>query len=152
MDKTVIKNIIIISLVLGLILGIAAAIPYVGIIGLTGVMLFAAPLTMVYLIMAGKLDLTTTKDSIINGAIAGFGANLTFALMYSLIITIMFRVFNYSSNYFLSSIISNSPFWLLIVCIMFVGTLTATTNAFAGLATHYIINFIRDTYEKRVSK
>lgn len=152
MDKTVIKNIIIIGLIIGLLLGVVAAIPYVGIIGLTGVMLFAAPLTMIYLIMAGKLDLTTTKDGIINGAIAGFSANLTFALIYSLIITVMFRVFDYSSNYFLSSIISNSPLWLLIVCIIFIGTLTATTNAFSGLATHYIINFIRDTYEKRVNK
>ena len=38
--------------------------------------------------------------------------------------------------------------WLLICFIIFIGIFNATTNAFSGFATYYVINFIRDMYEK----
>ncbi len=148
MDKLVIKNIIFTSLILGLILGILAPIPYIGVFSLFGIMLLTSPVVMLYLIMDGKLEIANAKNSIIYGALSGFSANFTFAVAFSIIITIMATIFNYSTNLFLSSIIVNSPLWLLLICIIFIGTLTATTNAFSGFATYYIIEFIRDMYEK----
>ena len=38
--------------------------------------------------------------------------------------------------------------WLLAVFMIFIAVVSATVNAFSGLATYYIINYIRDTYEK----
>ena len=104
---------------------------------------------MIFLIMAGKLNLSSTTDSIIQGAICGFCANLIFSLIFSAIVAIMSLFFNYSSNLFLTSMIINAPLWLLIICILFVGVFTATTNAFTGFITYYIIEFIRDMYDKR---
>ena len=45
--------------------------------------------------------------------------------------------------------IINSPVWLFVTVVIFVGVLSATTNAFSGFMTYYIINFIRDIYEKK---
>lgn len=45
----------------------------------------------------------------------------------------------------------NSPIWLLVVLILFIGVLTATTNAFSGFLTYYIVNLIRDIYERKHS-
>lgn len=149
MDKILIKNIIILSLILGLILGILAPVPHIGMIMLFGVLLFAAPIVMVYLIMDGKLDLTTPKDSILTGALIGFCTNITFSIAYCIIMTILSQVFHYTTNFFLTAMIVNSPVWIIGVFIIFLGILFAVTNAFTGFSTYYIINFIRDIYEKQ---
>jgi len=152
MDRFIIKNVIILSMILGLILGILSPIPYIGTVMLLALLLLASPIVMVYLIMDGKLDLTTTKDSIITGAISGFSANFSFAISYAIIMIILAKGFNFTTNFFLTAMITNSPVWLLLVFIIFIGVLCATTNAFSGFMTYYIINFIRDTYEKRNQK
>lgn len=152
MDKYIIKNIILTSLILGLILGIFASIPFAGIFFLFVLLLLAAPLVLVYLIMAGELDLTCPRDGIIYGAICGFSSSITFSAAYSVIIVLMAVIFNYTPNLFLSAIIVNSPIWLLTVCIIFIGFLPATTNALSGFTTHYVIEFIRDMYERKENK
>lgn len=150
MDKFVVKNIIIFSLMLGVILGLLAPIPYVGTVMLVVALLLSAPIIMFYLIMDNKLELTTTKDSIITGAIVGFAVNISFSVAYASVVAILAKTINYSSNYILTTMIVNSPIWLLGVFIIFIGVLCATTNAFGGFLTYYLINFIRDMYEKQL--
>ena len=100
--------------------------------------------------MDNKLELTTTKDSIITGAIVGFAVNISFSVAYASVVAILAKTINYSSNYILTTMIVNSPIWLLGVFIIFIGVLCATTNAFGGFLTYYLINFIRDMYEKQL--
>lgn len=147
MDRILVKNITILSLILGLALGILAPIPFIGMIMLFILLLGSSPLVMVYLIMDGKLELTTTKDSILIGALTGFMANITFSIAYCVVMVILSKGFHYTPNFFLTAMIENSPVWLLGTFIIFLGVLCATTNAFAGFATYYIINLIRDIYE-----
>lgn len=149
MDNFLIKNIIVLSLILGVIFGLLAPIPYVGMVMLFGVLLLAAPLVMLYLIMDSKLELTTPKDSIITGALIGFFSNLSFSAVYALIMVLLSKVFHITTNFFLTAMIINSPLWLLFVFVIFIGVLFAVTNAFSGFATFYVINFIRDMYEKK---
>ena len=149
MDKFVIKNLIVVSLLLGCIFALFAPIPYVGMLALFGNMLFAAPIVMLYLIMDGKLEINSAKDSIIYGAICGLSTNLTFSGIFSIILIIMLSIFNIASNFFLSAVVVNAPLWLLLICIIFIGTLCATLNAFSGFATYYVIEFIRDVYERK---
>lgn len=148
MDRYVVKNLILFSAILGVLLGFFGVIPFIGVWMLVILIVLAAPLVMVYLIMDSKLDLTTIKDSIITGAIVGFNSSIFFSAAYSMIAVILFKIFHFSSNQILTSIIINSPMWLLICFIIFIGIFNATTNAFSGFATYYVINFIRDMYEK----
>lgn len=152
MNRFIIKYFVILSLILGVILGILAPVPYVGMVSLFAALLLAAPLVMVYLIMDGKLDLTTTKDSILTGALIGFCTNFSFSVAYSILIAILAKGFQYTTNFFLTAMITNSPVWLLFVFIIFIGVLCAVTNAFTGFLTYYVINFIRDMYEKQHPK
>lgn len=150
MDKTIIQTILLLSLILGAILGLLAPIPFIGIVMLITALLLASPLVTVYLIMDGKLDLTTIKDSIITGAAIGFVSNIAFSSVYSIVMAILAKGFNITTNFFLSAMITNSPIWLLAIFIIFIGILSAVTNAFSGFLTYYIINFIRDIYEQRL--
>ena len=149
MSSFQIKNLIILSLIAGFILGVVSIIPFLGVLSLFLLMLGVAPLVILLLIMAGKFDLTTVKDSIIAGAVTGFSANLTFAAAFSIITVILYLITGYNANIFLRAVIMQSPLWLLIVCIIFIGVVTATTNAFTGFLTYYMINFIRDSYAKK---
>lgn len=149
MDKSVFKSFVILSLIVGIIFGVLSPVPILGTIVLLALLFLSAPLVMIYLIMDGKFDLETIKDSIVYGAIAGMFANISFAFTYAIITAIIYAITQYSSNLLLTTMIINSPIWLLIVVILFMGVLTATTNAFSGLATYYAINLIRDIYEKK---
>lgn len=151
MDRNLAKNIIILSIFLGAILGLLAPIPYIGTIVLFAVFLIAAPAVMVFLIMDGRLDLSTTQDSIVQGALAGFVSGIVFSSVYAVAAFLLGIFFHYSSNFILTTMIANSPIWLLTVFIIFIGVLFGTTNAFTGFLTYYIINLIRDVYEKRNS-
>ena len=81
MDKFIIKTIVVLSLILGAILGLLAPIPFVGMVMLFAALLLAAPLVVIYLIMDGKFDLTTIKDSIITGALIGFVSSIAFSTL-----------------------------------------------------------------------
>ena len=136
MDKFVVKNIIVFSLILGVILGLLAPIPYVGTFMLIVALILSAPIIMLYLIMDNRLELTTTKDSIITGAIVGFVVNISFSVAYASVVAILAKTINYSSNYILTTMIVNSPIWLLGVFIIFIGVLCATTYSFSGFVTY----------------
>lgn len=152
MDKSLLKSLTVLSIIVGIIFGILAPVPFLGTIILLAMLFLSAPLVLIYLIMDGKLDLATIKDSIIYGAIIGMFANIFYACIYSIITVVVFMVTKYSSNLLLTTMIINSPIWLLIIVILFMGVLAATTNAFSGLLTYYAINLIRDIYEKKRAK
>ena len=149
MDRITIKNIVVHSLILGLILGIISAIPYVGIYALFAVIILSAPIVLLYLIMDSKYDFTTVKDSIISGAISGFSANVSFCFGYAVVALLINLAFNYSTNLILNSMIIKSPLWLLIVFVVFISVFVATTNAFSGFLTYYFVNMLRDIYERK---
>ncbi|MCM1339292.1 MAG: hypothetical protein NC191_06445 [Muribaculaceae bacterium] len=152
MNKTLIIQISILSLIVGAGLGLLAPVPYVGAIMLAAVLFLAAPAVMLYMIMDGKFDLGSVTNSIIFGALSGFCANITFTSIYALITWILAVGFGIKPNMFLSFMVTNSSAWLLITFILFIGILCATTNAFSAFVTHYIIEFIRDMYEKKHPK
>ena len=149
MNRNIFINLLIISLAVGFVLGELAVIPFVSMIALFLMLFFSAPIAIVLLIMLGKLDLTTVKDSIIQGLTAGFFANITFSLGYCISTALIYIIWKYTSNYFLTTMIINSSVWLIFMVIIFIGTLTAVTNAFSGFCLYYIINYIRDYYEEK---
>lgn len=152
MNRIVSKYIISLSLLVGLIFGVFAFIPYLGGISLFLTLFLIAPIVIILLIMSGKADLSTPQDSIINGALSGFLGNITFSFAYCIVDSIFYLTLKYTSNLFLTAMIINSPVWLLIMVVLFIGVLTAVTNAFSGFLTYYIINLIRDLYENKHHK
>ncbi len=149
MDKNTIQRLIILSFIAGFAFGLPAVVPYIGGVSLFALLFLASPLVMLLLIMGGKYDISTVQNSIIHGGIIGFVVNISYSFSYCAMSAILYLIFKFTTNYFLTAMIINSPVWLLIISVIFISFLTAVTNAFSGFVIYYVINLIRDLYEKK---
>ena len=153
MNKNVLKQISLISLFLGAILGVITVVPYIGELAFWTLMCLSAPIVILFLIWLHALKIQSVQESAVVGSIIGFIAFIGFSLFYMPIISVLAKVFNIYPNLGVSYAISNSSFGLLIILVIFMGVLSATVNAFSGFLTFYGIELHKmlnkkDTKEK----
>ena len=134
------RQISVLSIFFGALLGAVTLIPYVGTISFIFLLCFIAPLLIWILIKYNCLSLASIKDSVITGAIAGFIAYLGFSIIYVPISVVLMRFFHIASNYGVGLMLQNANFFILIVISLFLGVLGATVNAFTGFLTFYVLN------------
>lgn len=141
-DFNLFRQISVLSLFFGALLGLVTLIPFIGTISMIFLICFLAPLVIWILIKYGCLSLSSIKESIIVGAIAGFISYLGFSIIYVPISVILMKLFNISANYGIGIMLSNAGFFILTVLSIFMGVLSATVNAFTGFLTFYVIELI----------
>lgn len=107
-----------------------------------------APLVIWLLVKYNCLSLSSTKDSVIVGAIAGFVAYLGFSIIYVPISVLLMKVFHLVANVGVGFMLGNATFFLLVVISLFMGVLGATINAFTGFLTFYVLDFINSIEKK----
>ena len=107
-----------------------------------------APLVIWLLVKYKCLSLSSTKDSVIVGAIAGFVAYLGFSIIYVPISVLLMKVFHLAANVGVGFMLGNATFFLLVVISLFMGVLGATINAFTGFLTFYVLDFINSIEKK----
>ena len=139
MNVILFKQISILSLFLGGVIGLLTLVPYVGTYGLIFLLCFIAPLVIWILIKYNCLSLSSVKDSIIVGAIAGFVAYIGFSIIYLPVSVILIRFFNYSANQGVGLMISHANLFILSVVSVFMGVVGATINSFTGFMTFYVM-------------
>ncbi len=142
------KQIAILSIFFGAILGAVTLIPYLGIISFIFLISLIAPLVIWLLVKYNCLSLSSIKDSVIVGAIAGFVAYMGFSIIYVPISVILMKLFHIAANIGIGYMLGNASFFLLLVISVFMGVLAATVNAFTGFLTFYVLDFI-NSIEKR---
>ena len=77
-DNELLKYTGIITLLMGVALGLIASIPYIGFLGFLAVLFLSAPAVLVYLIMEGLFDFSTIKNCVVVSSAIGFVANFSF--------------------------------------------------------------------------
>lgn len=142
------KQIAILSIFFGAILGAVTLIPYLGIISFIFLISLIAPLVIWLLVKYNCLSLSSIKDSVIVGAIAGFVAYMGFSIIYVPISVILMKLFHISANIGIGYMLGNANFFLLFIISTFMGVLGATVNAFTVFLTFYVLDFI-NSIEKR---
>lgn len=151
MDKSLLKLILLISAFLGVVFGILTATPYIGEIAFWILLCFAAVIEMLFLMKVKLLELFTVNESAVIGGIIGFVSFMVFCIVYIPIVAILYKFFNYSTNYGVSMILGNANFGILLILSVFMSVLSATINAFMGFITFYIKEFIK-TLDKNEEK
>jgi hypothetical protein len=147
-DLILLKRISILSAFFGAILGFITLIPFIGTFSLVFLLCFIAPLVIWILIKYNCLSLSSIKDSIIVGAIAGAVSYLGFSIIYIPISVVLMKLFHISANYGIGLILVNANFFILVVLSLFMSVLGATVNAFTGFLTFYIIELLNSIERK----
>ena len=89
------RQISILSIFFGLLLGLVTLIPYAGAISFVFLLCFVAPLVIWILIKYGCISLSSVKDSVIVGAIAGFVSYMGFSIIYVPISVLLMKFVKY---------------------------------------------------------
>ena len=136
------RQISVLSLFFGALLGVVTLVPYIGTFSFIFLICFIAPLVIWILIKYNCLSLTSIKDSVIVGAIAGFVAYMGFSIIYVPVSVVLMKFFHLAANYGVGLMLQNANFFILIVISMFLGVLGATVNAFTGFLTFCILDLV----------
>ena len=145
MDLILLRQISVLSILFGGILGILTLVPYLGTITFTFLICFIAPLVIWLLIENKCLILEDAKDGIIVGSISGFISFMAFSIFFVPISIILMKFFNIASNYGVGLMVANANFFLLVVISVFLGIVGATVNAFTGFLTFYVVELINNS-------
>ena len=143
MNVVLFKQISILSLFFGGVIGLLTLAPYVGTYGLIFLLCFIAPLVIWLLIKYNCLSLSSVKDSIMVGAIAGFVAYIGFSIIYLPVSVILIKIFNYSANQGVGLMINHANLFILSVVSIFMGVVGATINSFTGFITFYVMELFK---------
>ena len=141
-NYTLLRQISVLSIFFGLLLGAITLIPYVGTFSFIFLICFMAPFVIWILVKYNCLSLTSIKDSVIVGAIAGFVSYMGFSILYVPVSVVLMKFFHLAANYGVGFMLQNASFFILIVVSIFMGVLGATVNAFTGFLTFYVIDFL----------
>ncbi len=136
------RQISVLSIFFGLILGVITLIPYIGTFSFIFLICFISPLVIWILVKYNCLSLTSIKDSVIVGAIAGFVSYLGFSVIYVPVSVVLMKLFHFATNYGVGLMLQNANFFLLVVISLFLGVLGATVNAFTAFLTMCVMDML----------
>ncbi len=141
-NYVLLRQISVLSIFFGALLGAITLIPYVGILSFIFLICFISPIVIWILVKYNCLSLSSIKDSVIVGALAGFVSYMGFSIIYVPISVILMKFFHISANYGVGLMLENANFFILVVISLFLGVLSATVNAFTGFLTFYVIDLV----------
>ncbi len=142
MNLRLLKQISILSAILGAILGIITLIPYIGVLSFLVCVFAAGSLVLFYLQkleLIGQLD---TKFWSIYGAAGGFMAFIGFAVTFVPLATIIGMIVK-TSYYLGVSLMFRLGFFITILMILFVAVIAALMNGFGAMTTAYVISLCK---------
>lgn len=141
-NYVLLRQISVLSIFFGALLGAITLIPYVGILSFIFLICFISPIVIWILVKYNCLSLSSIKDSVIVGALAGFVSYMGFSIIYVPISVILMKFFHIAANYGVGLMLENANFFILVVISLFLGVLSATVNAFTGFLTFYVIDLV----------
>jgi len=143
MNIIFVKQISILSLVFGAVLGLITLIPYIGLLSFL-ICSFAAGSLIIYYMqkieLIGEFD---TKAWTIYGAISGFVCFIGFCITFIPLATLI-GLFAKTSYYVGVSIMLRNSFILTIIMALFVATINALLNGFGAMTTSYVLELIKN--------
>lgn len=140
MNLTLLKQIGVLSAVLGAILGVITLIPFIGSIAFITLMCLASAIIIILMVKYEVLEMLSVKEGLTLGAIIGFISFIAFAIVYLPCVAILGKVFKLYSFYGISLIMSVGSLGVIIMLTIFAAVLSAVINAFTAFLTFYGID------------
>lgn len=145
--QLLLKQMGMLSSVLGLVLGVITIIPFICNFSFFALIVLAAPIILVYMKKLDMIGILDIRQGAMYGAIIGFISFVAFSVSFVPLATII--GFIYKGSYYLGvSLLFRTGFFVLIMMVFFVALLAALMNAFSGLITIYVYNQLEQKPEE----
>ena len=142
MSKLLIKQVSILSAILSAILGILALIPIIRNAAVLVVTILIAPIVLIYLKKLNILEEIDIQKGMILGTIIGVVSTFVFILVFTPFDLLLSLFIKDGYIYWIASLIKNAGFFVYSMLLFFICILGGLTNAFSGLATAYLYDFL----------
>lgn len=138
MELVVLKRMVVISSILGAVLGVITVIPVVNVLSFLAIMFLASPSVIIYMTKYNLIGILNLKETLIYGAIIGFISFLGFSLTFVPLATIIGLI--YKNSFYLGvSMLFREGFFVMLLMVIFVALLGgALMNSFSALIYHQI--------------
>lgn len=137
MNIILLKQVSILSAILGAALGALTLIPFIGSLAFLLLMTCAGGALIVYLKKMALVGYLEPKDGSLYGAIIGFISFIAFSVIYMPVAAIVGLIFK-NSQYSLITFAMKNGFFVIILLVVFVALLSAVINAFSGMVAAYV--------------
>lgn len=155
MNPIIVKQTAILSAILGGILGILTLIPFVQGFSFLFLLLGVGALVIVYMKKHDLIGIIDVKEGMAFGGLIGFVSFIAFSIVFIPLVTILgwfLSLFKLHYNTFGLNIFIQSGFFVLIIIVIFMGMLSALMNAFSGMVTAYIYEFLTGIKKEDIEK
>lgn len=152
MNLTLLRQITILSAVLGAVLGILTLIPFIGNIAFFTLMCLTSAIIIILMIRCEMLEMLSVKEGMTLGAIIGFISFIVFAIVYLPCVTVLGKVFKLYSLYGISLIMSVGSLGVIMMLTIFTAVLSAVINAFTAFLTFYGIDLYSNLKRNDIKK
>ena len=114
MELVLLKRMVIISSILGAILGVVTVIPAVNVLSFFAIMFLASPFVIIYMTKYNMMGVLNLKQTLIYGAIIGFISFLGFSLTFVPLATIIGLI--YKNSFYLGvSMLFREGFFVMLM-------------------------------------
>ena len=145
--QLLLKQMGMLSSVLGLVLGVITIIPFICNFSFFALIVLSAPIILVYMKKLDMIGILDIRQGAMYGAIIGFISFVAFSVSFVPLATII--GFIYKGSYYLGvSLLFRTGYFVLIMMVFFVALLAALMNAFSGLVTIYVYNQLEQKPEE----
>ena len=145
--QLLLKQMGMLSSVLGLVLGVITIIPFICNFSFFALIVLSAPIILVYMKKLDMIGILDIRQGAMYGAIIGFISFVAFSVSFVPLATII--GFIYKGSYYLGvSLLFRTGFFVLIMMVFFVALLAALMNAFSGLVAIYVYNQLEQKPEE----
>ena len=143
MNLLILKQLSILSLFAGAILGFVTIIPYLSMFSFLILILCLSAFILTYLKQHDLIGIISIREGCIFGAVIGFVSFIAFSIVYTPISMILgWLIPSYSQGFLRFFLTSFGSFVVMILLMILMAGISALFNGFAGLVTAYIYELI----------
>ena len=143
MNLLLLKQLSILSVFAGAILGLITIIPYISAFSFLLLILFLSAFVLVYLKQNDLIGIISIREGCIFGAVIGFVSFIAFSIVYTPISMLLgWLIPSYSQGFLRFFMTSFGSFVVMILLMILMAGISALFNGFAGLVTAWVYELI----------
>jgi hypothetical protein len=142
MNTLLLKQIAILSAILGAGLGVLTVIPFINGFTFTILMLATSAVVIIYMKRHELIGMINVKEGAIIGAEIGFVSFIGFSIIFIPLVSIIGLIFKGYYTYGILYLLKLSGIFVLVMLVIFMAILSALMNSFTGLLTAYVYEFL----------